>query len=979
MSRVELALRSGLIPAVQLLLWLFLYLSVLLGGWVLLGWGVGGWSPVVITSGSMEPTLSVGDVLLIDRDAGSAAAQRSVIVFERDDGDIVAHRVFSVEADGFVTKGDANPTPDSSRVDPAEVLGAGRLVVPVIGLPTVWAGNGQVLPLGAWFVLIVGGLAHLVVMGANTLKSGPKSVRAPAEMSITQQGIRRVRQLIAVLLLAQFALDPSRLDLLGRDNLRAVVLVGALTLLIGTNFLATVIPKTSSLFSRIRLIELAIDTAVVVMFSTLTGTSGIGWALFALPIIEAAVSFRLVGALIHWMLLTGVTISGHILTSPLRSQSRMLQDLEEVLDQLSVLFLVVVPGAYLAEQLIGDVLSQQRARDHALDRSAMLELVAEAGRKVARLGSEHITTVVDGASRLGFDAVDVCMSDENGNWHRIDGKNANALPKPGRPASGLRVEDSHLPGVVVDVTDPDLSEVVGLHTHFLSSVLVETLSENERTRIVLRAGLKAGQPLTAARLEAFQLIAGQAAVALDNDQLLAEVTAMHEVMEHKALHDQLTHLPNRSFLLNQLQATSEDSPGGYALLFLDLDGFKPVNDRLGHDAGDDLLRFVANRLKGAAPNDATVARIGGDEFAIMLPGQVSEDEAREVARKVWLRVGEPFEVGGDTVHISISAGIAFAETGVSQPEVIRRADVAMYRAKREAGSTYCQVYDESFDLAEARRARLVKSIARALARGELQLSYQPIHRVGSEGEMWGVEALVRWHHPSDGHISPPEIIEAARAAKLQNELNRWIVLEACTRVAGWLKELPDHPFFLTVNASPEELSSRELVGNVANALHNSGLEADRLFVEISEQLVAPNVPRVVENMVGLRDMGVGLLLDDFGEGQTSISYIHELPVAGIKLDRRLVVNTMRSETDRIVLRSVVDLCHDLGLLVVAEGIEEQEQLDVIADCGCNLAQGYLLSKPQPAETIRIHLTEQVGSQPAGHTNELTASPAARGD
>lgn len=316
--------------------------------------------------------------------------------------------------------------------------------------------------------------------------------------------------------------------------------------------------------------------------------------------------------------------------------------------------------------------------------------------------------------------------------------------------------------------------------------------------------------------------------------------------------------------------------------------------------------------------------------------------------------------------------------GVSQPEVIRRADVAMYRAKRESSGTYCEVYDERFDLIEERRARLVNSIARALVTGDLQLAYQPIHHVGTN-QMWGVEALIRWHHPTEGQIPPPEIIEAARAARVLNELHRWIVLEACTRVAGWVKDTPDHPFFLTVNASPEELSSRELVSNVGNALQHSGLDASRLFVEISEQLVAPDAPRVVDNMIGLKDIGVGLLLDDFGEGQTSLSYLHELPVAGIKLDRRLIVNTMRSETDRIVLRSVVDLCHQLDLLVVAEGIEEQEQLDVIAACGCNLAQGYLLSRPQPPETVRLMFSEQFADGSVLGKTGLTATSQVGGN
>ncbi len=387
---------------------------------------------------------------------------------------------------------------------------------------------------------------------------------------------------------------------------------------------------------------------------------------------------------------------------------------------------------------------------------------------------------------------------------------------------------------------------------------------------------------------------------------------------------------------------------------------------------------MANRLKGAVPDDATVARIGGDEFAIMLPGRVTEHDAREVAREVWLRIGEPFEVGGDTVHISISAGVAFAEAGLSEAELIRRADVAMYRAKRDSATIFCQVYDESMDFSEARRGRLVKLIPRALAIEELQLAYQPIHWVGGEQQMWGVEALIRWEHHAEGHIAAPDIIEAARAAKVLSQLHRWIVLEACTQVAGWLEEFPDHPFFLTVNASPEELASQELVGNVANALQQSGLDARRLFVEISEQLVAPNVPRVVENMAGLQDIGVGLLLDDFGEGQTSLSYLHELPVAGIKLDRRLVVNTMRSETDRVVLRSVVELSHDLNLLVVAEGIEEAAQLDVIAECGCNLAQGYLLSKPQPPEKIWAVLAETLHVGVKRESGRLISTPTPGG-
>ncbi len=952
-------IRSWFLPTVQLTLSLFIYLSLLLGCWVLLGWGIGGWSPVVVTSGSMEPALSVGDVILIDTGSDSTAVQRSVIVFERPDGEVVAHRVFSVEPNGFVTKGDANEAPDTDRVLPDQVLGVGRLVVPAIGLPAVWSDRGNYVALGAWMVVSLAALVQLLALGLSPKEE--RLGRAPTEMPIAQQGVRRVRSLVAILIVAQYYLDASRFDVLEKPEHRIWLLLVSLASLSGLNLIGARVRGDSRLARAFPSIELGVDTALVVVFAALTGTSGIGWVFFALPIIEAAVQFRLIGALRHWTLLTAITLVARIWTAPFRPSSGLLDDLEMVLDQLSVLFLVVVPGAYLAEQLIGDVAKQQRATADAVDRGALLEQVTEVGREVARLGGEHIAAIARGARQLGFDVVDVCISDEPTGrssrvWRRIDTDEPFELPAPGQAASGVRDVDRVHRAVIVDGSDPDPGEIEALESKGLDSLVVETVSSRDNHQMVLRAGMRIGNPLTPARLEAFRLLAGQAAVAFNNDQLLDEITSMHETMEYQAHHDSLTRLPNRALLVKELRAALAADDACPVLLFLDLDGFKPVNDRLGHDAGDHLLRLVAARLEGVAVRDALVARMGGDEFTMLIRGRPSLERAQEIADQVWLRISEPFDVNGDVVRISTSIGLAFGEPGVDESELIRRADVAMYRAKRSHQRT-CEVHRPEFDVEEDRRARLVTAIPRALQRDELHLVYQPIHRVGGDSGVAGVEALVRWRHPVEGDIPPAEIVEAARSAKIRDELNRWIYRAACRQAAEWTRHHPDRLFFLSVNASPEELSSRQLVANVADALRISGLPASRLFVEISEQLVAPDVPQVVANMSGLRELGVGLLLDDFGEGQTSLSYLHELPVSGIKLDRRLVVNTLRSETDRVVLRSIVDLCRQLQLVVIAEGIETLAQLEVIADIGCQLVQGYYLDRPLTADAVEARLAE----------------------
>ena len=948
LERFESWVRVVLVPGARLALWLLFYLSLLLGGWVVLGMTFGGWSPVVVTSGSMEPAVSVGDVLLVDTSPGNSVSQRSIILFERSDGTTVAHRVFSVEGDEVVTKGDANPGPDTDRVVIADVDGVARVLIPVVGLPAVWFEQGKLAPLIAWAILSFAGALHFLltlIPSMRRSRTGEPEVIVAAD-DAGQVGIRRVRVLVGVLILAQFILEPARFDILGATDGRVPLLVGLLSVLAITNVLSGRIQKAS--WRRwLPVGELAADTMLVITLSALTGSSGLGWVLFALPIIEAAVRFGLVGALNHWMVLTTLTIATRIWSYEVRGTANLLEELEQTLDQMSVLFLVVVPGAYLAEQLIGDAADQRRALRRVTDRSNLLERVAESSRSVSQLDGQHISAVIEGTQRLGFDVVDLVAIGRSG-WQKLGGAESWDIPKPGQEASGLRTEDLEHRSLLI--AGDDEAEQAALDARGLSTVVTSVVAVTEIGRAVLRAGVHAGRTLTSGELDAFRLLAGQAAVALQNHELLSEITSIHGELEHQAHHDALTSLPNRVMMLERLvDAMSVDRRP--VLMFLDLDGFKPVNDRLGHDAGDVLLQQVAQRLVEAVPDTATVARVGGDEFTILLRGEVDEEVATGIAERVAASIAEPFQISGDQVRIATSIGISFVEGDQAASEFIRQADVAMYVAKHGKSERSFEFFSAAFDLVEERRARLVIDIGEAISTRNVKVVYQPIVSSETEHSVVGVEALVRWTHPILGAIPPPDIVLAAEQAQLSAELHRHICFEAIRKSTHWVEQSGSLPFFLSINASPHDLASDHLVRNIRDATDACNMDPGRVFVEISEQLVSPDIPAVMHNIEALNAIGVRMLLDDFGEGQTSLSYIQQLPIAGIKLDRKLVVNALRSETDRIVIHSIVELCGRLDLLVIAEGVENAEHLAILEFIGCTLGQGYHLGMPEPAPLI----------------------------
>ncbi len=827
-------LQSALRPAVGLVAWVHIYLLGLLGVWIAVVMVTTGWQPVVVTSGSMSPTLRPGDVLMVENHPGELVGQRSVITFNstRDPGgsdepELITHRVFEVLVDSneYVTKGDANPSVDVDRVSRDQVVGLGRLVVPLIGLPVVWIQQQNHVALVATAIL---SLASLVVTGSG-LRSGGRERHLGSDglTGMADRAIRRVRLLAGLMIFGQFFMADDRFDIevlgLARVQLLGLAII-SLALVNGISINASK-RFSSGLPTRYAIFELCGDTLIVVIMTTATGGSGIGWVLIALPIVEAAVRFRLAGALIHWMAMTGIILTTRlwVLTHSDAAVSGMIDELEQLLDQLGVLLLVVIPGAYLAEQLLADVVLQQQATEEARRRGELLEHVAAVGYQVNTLSGELFDILTSSTLTLGFDAADVCVRLSGTQW-RIPASAAiddgPILPPPDEPGSALGDIDLEDSEVVIDHLDPDPAQYQALSARGLTLLVRFTITQVDGTTIVLRAAKDASAPPPTGGIEALRLLCAQATVALQNRQLITELRDVHSELQHQALHDPLTGLPNRAQFLRRLGqglAAATDPSRRHAVLFLDLNGFKGINDTLGHEAGDALLQTVGARLTGAVAQAGLVARLGGDEFTVLLEPVASPKEAVDLASSIHRALLEPLRLENGIVKVGASIGIAFAETGLSDSEILRRADAAMYAAKQSTDSLRVALYHPGLDEAERRRGRLAAEFKKALDQDELALHFQPLVSART-GRIEGVEALLRWTHRELGPVNTADILDLAEVSNRVDDLNAWIFQTALQAVAG-CNIRPDASFFVAVNVSPVELDSDALVEQRA-AMHS---------------------------------------------------------------------------------------------------------------------------------------------------------------
>jgi diguanylate cyclase (GGDEF)-like protein len=452
----------------------------------------------------------------------------------------------------------------------------------------------------------------------------------------------------------------------------------------------------------------------------------------------------------------------------------------------------------------------------------------------------------------------------------------------------------------------------------------------------------------------FQPMAGGGMVVLLED--ITERRAAEARISHLARYDELTALPNRVNFRDEIErllAAPREADQLSALLFVDLDQFKQVNDTLGHPCGDQLLCAVAERLRDMLRPEDFVARFGGDEFVVFQQNIRGNEDAAGLARRIVDNLSERYKIDNHLVEIGASVGIAMASPGVSADTLLKNADMALYRAKADGRGTFCFFREELAQTVEARRI-LELDLRKALANEEFELFYQPLVNLKS-GKITTCEALLRWNHPVRGTVSPVDIIPVAEDMGLIIDLGRWILRRACMECMKWPEGVS-----VAVNFSPQQFHQRDVLSEVRYALEVSGLPADRLEVEITESSLLRNTQLTHDVLSQLSAIGVRISLDDFGTGYSSLSYLHNFPLQKVKIDRSFLEGI---DTDRplTLLRGVARLSADLGMSVVVEGIETNEQLELISvDGTVSEAQGYLFSRPVPAVRVRQLLNASHG-------------------
>src|SRR5882757_8554053 len=434
---------------------------------------------------------------------------------------------------------------------------------------------------------------------------------------------------------------------------------------------------------------------------------------------------------------------------------------------------------------------------------------------------------------------------------------------------------------------------------------------------------------------------------------ITERQRAEERIAHMARHDALTDLPNRALLRERLEYELKRVKRGecLAVLCLDLDHFKSVNDTLGHPIGDELLKVVAERLRRCTREPDTIARLGGDEFAIIMTGMERPTDAVALCKRIRDSITQPYHLDGHQIVTDISIGVSLAPIDESEPDqLLKNADMALYGAKGDGRGTY-RFFEAEMDAKMKTRRELEMDLRSALVNGEFELYYQPLVNLKTN-EITAFEALVRWNHPTRGLVSPADFIPVAEETALIIPLGEWVLRRACQETSQW----PAH-IKVAVNLSPSQLKSRNLTQLVVSALAESGMPASRLQLEITETVLMHNTFATLATLHQLRKLGVQIAMDDFGTGYSSLSYLRSFPFDKIKIDRSFIQDLSKGAEPFAIVRAVTSLANNLSIISTAEGVETQQQLETLQNVGCTEMQGYFFSRARPAaEIMQLFLT-----------------------
>jgi diguanylate cyclase (GGDEF)-like protein len=584
-----------------------------------------------------------------------------------------------------------------------------------------------------------------------------------------------------------------------------------------------------------------------------------------------------------------------------------------------------------------------------LSRQHLLERLSALQRMIVRRAqpAELLQNIVDGTAELiGDEVASLRLLDPEDPETAVLVASVGFEPalraqiertRVGEGLGGRAIAEDKL--IVFGTDSPDDSAIPALRDqHVQGAMGAPVREEGNVIGSLVTASRRAGRTYTSDEREVLLAFAEHASLALTDAKMVAKTV-------HQAFHDPLTDLPNRALFVDRLEQglrRAWRSHSQIAVLFLDVDRFKVVNDSLGHAAGDELLREVGVRLLAAIRPGDTAARFGGDEFAILLEDVESRVDAEHIAMRILLALRTPLALAGRDVFVTASIGIAMG--AACADDAIRDADLAMYRAKAQGKGRYA-MFEPSMHAAVLERAELEADLQRGVARDELELHYQPIVDLESR-DVVGVEALVRWRHPQRGLVGPGAFIPLAEEAGMMPDLGRWILERACLDAASWQHE---RPLRLSVNLSATQLESAGIAEDVAAALARSGLAPSALVLEITETALMRNVDETIARLQDLKGLGVLLAVDDFGTGYSSLDYLRRFPIDILKIDKAFVDDLAGG--DFKLAQAIIDLGDSFGMRVVAEGIEHDRQRLRLIDLGCRLGQGFYFARPMPPDEL----------------------------